>query len=149
MAENESSPPFMLTTRFSLVPMSMENGRGIEAVEADTRAVGGGGEDLRAIAAVDLDGVRPGPALIEVRIVAGVPDHPVVARLAEDLVVGVATGQGVVIGSAEQEVDAAFAQERIIARLTEEHVAPRAAGQRIVPPHRRRDWTWVRPRWPH
>ena len=41
VAENVSSPPFTLTTRFSVVPMSRKNGAGLDAVEADARAVGG------------------------------------------------------------------------------------------------------------
>ena len=39
-----------------------ERGRG-DAVEADPGAVGGDGERLGAVAAVDLDGVAPGSAL--------------------------------------------------------------------------------------
>ena len=65
-----------------------ERGGG-DAVETDAGAVGGDGKRLRAVAAVDLDGVDAGAALVEVGVVAGVPDHPVVARLAEDLVVAV------------------------------------------------------------
>jgi hypothetical protein len=38
----ESLPPLALRTRFSLVPMSIANGGGVEAVEADAGAVGGG-----------------------------------------------------------------------------------------------------------
>ena len=73
------------------------------------------GEDLGAVAAVDLDGVDAGAALVEVGVVAGVPDHAVVAGLAEDLVVAVAAGQHVVARAAEQEVDAALAEQRVVA----------------------------------
>src|SRR5262249_50383084 len=76
-------------------------GGGVEAVEAYTRPVGGDGEDFRAVAAVDLDGVDAGAALVEVGVVARIPDHAVVARLPEDLVVAVASGQRVVLGAAE------------------------------------------------
>ena len=79
----------------------------VEAVEPDTRAVGRGGELLGAAAAVDLDGVGAGAAFVEVGVVARVPDHPVVAALAEGLVVGVAAGERVVLAAAEEEVDAA------------------------------------------
>ena len=42
-------------------------------------------------------------------------------RLAEDLVVGVAAGEGVVLGAAEEEVEAALAEQRVVAGLAEEH----------------------------
>ena len=79
--------------------------RRVEAVEPDARAVGRGGELLGAVAAVDLDGVDAVAAFVQVGVVTGVPDHPVVAALAERLVVGVAAGQGVVLAAAEQKVD--------------------------------------------
>ena len=78
------------------MPMSMRERRRVDAVEAHARAVGGDGEDLGAVAAVDLDGVGAGAAFVQVGVVAGVPDHAVVAGFAEDLVVGVAAGQRVV-----------------------------------------------------
>ena len=132
MALNESSPPFMLTTRFSVVPMSMRERRRVEAVEAHARAVGGGGEDLGAVAAVDLGGVGAGAAFDQVGVVARVPDHAVVAALAEHLVVGVAAGQHVVARAAEQEVEAALAEQRVVAALAEQQVVARAAGQHVV-----------------
>ena len=70
--------------------------RGIEAIEAHARAVGGDGEDLGAVAAVDLGGVGAGAAFHQVAVVARIPDHAVVAGLAEHLVVAVAAGQDVV-----------------------------------------------------
>ena len=106
--------------------------RRVDAVEPDTRAVGRGGELLGAVAAVDLDRVGAGPAFVEVGVVAGIPDHPVVAALAEDLVVGIAAGEGVVVAAAEEEVEAATAEERVVAGLAEELVAARAAGERVV-----------------
>ena len=103
-----------------------------DAVEADARAVGRGGELLGAVAAVDLDRVDAVAALVEVGVVAGVPDHPVVAALAEGLVVGVAAGQRVVLAAAEQQVDAALAEQRVVAGLAEELVAAGAAGEDVV-----------------
>ena len=67
--------------------------RRVDAVEAHARAVGGDGEDLGAVAAVDFDGVDAGAAFDQVGVVARVPDHAVVAGLAEHLVVAVAAGQ--------------------------------------------------------
>ena len=132
VARNVSSPPFMLTTRFSVVPMSSAERRRIDAVEAHARAVGGDGERLGAVAAVDLGGVDAGAALDQVGVVARVPDHAVVAGLAEHLVVAVAAGQRVVAGAAEQEVGAALAEQRVVAGLAEQQVAARAAGQDVV-----------------
>ena len=71
-------------------------------------------------------------ALVEVGVVARVPDHPVVAGLAEGLVVGVAAGQRVVVGAAEQQVVAALAEQRVVAGLAEELVGARAAGEDVV-----------------
>ena len=127
-----SSPPFALTTRFSLVPMSMLNGAGIEPVEAHARTVGGSGEDLRAVAAVDLDGIGAVTALGQIGVVARVPDHAVVAAFAEHLVVGIAAGQGVVVVAAEQKIEASFAEEGIVARLSEQLVVARAADEGVV-----------------
>ena len=106
--------------------------RRVEAVEAHARAVGGDGEDLGAVAAIDLGGVGAGAAFVQVGVVARVPDHAVVAGLAEDLVVAVAAGQGVVVGAAEQEVVAALAEQRVVAGLAEQLIGARAAGQRVV-----------------
>ena len=70
-----SSPPPAWSTRFSVVPMSSENGAGADAVEAHARAVRRDGEGLGAVAAVDLGGVVAVAALEEVGAAAGVPDH--------------------------------------------------------------------------
>ena len=118
---NVSSPPLALTTRFSVDADVQGEGGRIGAVETDPRAVGGGRERLGAVAAVDLDGVGPGAALVEVAAVARIPDHPVVARLAEDLVVPAAAGEHVVAVAAEQQVVAALAEQGVVARLAEEH----------------------------
>ena len=63
-------------------------GRRIDAVEAHPGPVGRGGEDLGAAAAVDLHGVGPAAAFVEVGVVAGVPDDRVVAGPTEGLIVG-------------------------------------------------------------
>ena len=102
------------------------------AVEADPSPVGGDGEVLGAVAAVDLDGVDAGPTLIEVTALAGVPDHPVVAGLSEDLIISGPAGQNVVARTAEEEIGAALAQESVVSCLAEELVIARAAGQDVV-----------------
>ena len=132
MAEKLSLPPLALSDEVLAGADVDAERRGVEAVEPDARAVGGGGEHLRAAAAVDLDRVGAGAALVEVGVVARVPDHPVVAGLAEDLVVGVAAGERVVLGAAEEEVEAALAEQRVVAGLAEEHVAAGAADERVV-----------------
>src|SRR5262249_54720410 len=98
-----------------------ERGRA-DAVEADARAVGSDGEHLGGIAAVDLNGVVAGAALVDGAAVAGVPDHPVVAGLTEDLVVPSAAGQHVVAGAPEQGVRAVLAQQGVVAALAEEQI---------------------------
>ena len=107
-------------------------GRRIEAVEADARAVRRDREVLGAVAAVDHDGVDAVAALVEVAAFAGVPDHPVVARLAEDLVGSRAAGQHVVAVAAEEQVVAALAEQGVVACLAEELVVAAAAGERVV-----------------
>ena len=106
--------------------------RGIEPVEAHARAVGGGGEDFGAVAAVDLSRVGAVAALDEVGVVARVPDHAIVAAFAEHLVVAIAAGQRVVARAAEQKVVAAFALKRVVAALAEQQIAARAADDRVV-----------------
>ena len=106
--------------------------RGIEPVEAHARAVGGDGEVLGAVAAVDLGGVDAGAALEQVGVVARVPDHAVVAALAEHLVVAVAAGQRVVAGAAEQKVVAALAEQGVVAGLAEQLSPPEPPVMRVV-----------------
>ena len=111
----------MLTTRFSVVPMSMANGAGVTrskrtrvpfAVTVNTSA------PLPPLtSAVSM----PAPPSMQVGVVARIPDHAVVAGLAEHLVVGVAAGQHVVAGAAEQQVVAALAEQRVVAGLAEQH----------------------------
>ena len=82
LAVKLSSPPFILTTRFSLVPMSIEKGAGVGAVEADARAIGSNGEFFGAIAAVDFHGVDAVAAFVEslpspgFQIMRSLPDSP-------------------------------------------------------------------------
>ena len=122
-------------------------GRRGDAVEPDPSAVGGDGEALRARAAVDLDGVGARAALVQIGVVTGVPDHPVVPALAEHLIVGVAAGEDVVLGAPEQQVDAAAAEQGVVAGLTEELVGsrPRRSGRRC--PRRRTGCPRAARRW--
>ncbi len=103
----------------------------IDPVEPHACPVGRGGEDLGPAAAVDLHGVGATAALVEVGVVARVPDHRVVAAPAEDLIVGVASGERVLARSAEQRVKATAAVDGVVASLAEEQVATRAAAERV------------------
>jgi len=107
-------------------------GGGSHAVEADARPVGSHGEQFGAVAAVHFHRVGTVAALAEVRVVAGVPDHAVVAGLSEGLVIGVAAGERVVVGAAEEQVEAALPEQGVIADLPEEHVVAAAAGEDVV-----------------
>ena len=127
-----SSPPLALSDE-ALAGADVEReGRRIDPVEPDARAVGGDGEDFGAVAAVDLGGIGAVAALEQVGIVAGVPDHAVVAGLAEHLVVAVAAAQHIVAVASVQQIGAAFAEEDIVADVAEELVGPRAARHGIV-----------------
>jgi len=75
----------------------------------------------------------PGRALIEVAGVPGVPNHPVVAGLAERLVVISPAGQHVVARPAEQDFHSALAKQRVVPGLAGELVLARAAGERVAP----------------
>ncbi len=101
-------------------------------MEVHPRPTGRDGEGLAEDATVDLDGVGAVAALVEVAVVAGVPDEPVIARLAIDLVGAVAAGEGVVAVAAVEEVDAALAQQGVVVRLAEELVGAVAAAERVV-----------------
>ena len=85
---NESSPPFMRSDQGLARPDVDAERRGRDPIEADAGAVGRLRELLGAVAAVHLDGVDAVAALVQVGVVARVPDHPVVAGVAEGLVVG-------------------------------------------------------------
>jgi hypothetical protein len=106
--------------------------RGIDAVEAHARAVGGDGEDLGAVAAVDLGRIGAVTALGQIGVVARIPDHAVVAGLAEHLVVAVAAGERVVAGAAEQKIVATFAEQGVVAGFAEQLVRAGAPGHDIV-----------------
>ena len=131
-AMNVSSPPLVLRTRFSVVPMSMANGAGSTRSKRTRVPLAVMRERLGAVAAVDFGGVVAGAALDQIGVVAGIPDHAVVAGLAEHLVVAVAAGQRVVAGAAEQQVGAALAEQRVVAGLAEQLVVARTAGQHVV-----------------
>ena len=104
----------------------------VEAVEADPLAVGRGRELLGPVAAVDLGGVDIGTALVEIGVVAGVPDQTVVAGLAERSVVAVAADQRVVAGAAEHRVGTPVGDECVAAGLADQRVDAGAAPQRVV-----------------
>src|SRR5262249_18632694 len=108
-----------------------EGGR-VDAVEADTRAIGRGREGLGAVTAVDFDGVAAVAALVEVATIPGVPDHAVVAALAEDLVVAGAARQAVIAVAAKEVVVAALAQQGVVAALAEEQVVAGTSRQGVV-----------------
>jgi multidrug efflux pump subunit AcrB len=107
-------------------------GRRVDTIGAHARAIGGDGEDFRAIAAVDLRGVDAGAALEQVAVVAWIPDHAVIAGFTENLVVTVAAGQRVVAGTTEQKIGAAAADEHVVAALAEQKIRARTAGDRVV-----------------
>src|SRR5262249_32698018 len=73
-----------------------------KTIEAHPRAIGRDREGLGPIAAIDLGGIGADAALEEVAAIAGVPDHAVVAVLAEDLVVAHSAGQHIVTRAAEE-----------------------------------------------
>ena len=113
------------------MPMSIAKAR-VEAVEAHARPV------RRAVKTsapppplTSVVSVAPS-ALVQVGVVARVPDHAVVAAFAEHLVVGVAAGQRVVLRAAEELVEAALAENGVVARLAEQEVVAGAADDRVV-----------------
>src|SRR6185436_20054678 len=107
-------------------------GRWCYAVEAHPLPVGGDGEGLGAVATVDLGGVLAGPAFHQVGPFARIPDHAVVAGLAEHLVVADAAGERVIARPAEQQVGPALAQQDVVAAAPEELVGARTSGQDVV-----------------
>ena len=132
VAEKESLPPLALSTRFSERADVDGERRRVETVEPHPGPVRRGREHLGAVAAIDLNGVVAGAALVQVGVIAGVPDHPVVVALAEHLVVGVAADEDVVLGPPEQEVGSALTEQRVVAGLPEEHVTARPTGDGVV-----------------
>ena len=104
----------------------------VGAGEQHARTVGGDGEGLGSVAAVDLGGVGAVATLKDIAAVAGVPDHRVIAGLAEHLVIAGAAGQHVVAVAAEQLIVPALAEQRVVAALTEQQVVARTAGDRVV-----------------
>ena len=106
--------------------------RRIDAIEAHARAVRRDREDLGAVAGIHLHRIDVRAAFHEVGVVTGIPDHQVVAGLAVDLIVGVATRERVVAVAAEQEVEAARAVQRVVAGLAEQLIVAGAARDRVV-----------------
>ena len=102
--------------------MSIEKGAGATRSNRTARAVGGHGERFGAVAAVDFDGVEVRAPFIQIRVIAGIPNHPIVARLAKDLIVGVAASQDVIAVTAEQQIDSSLAEQRVVAGLAEDLV---------------------------
>ena len=103
--------------------------RGIEAVEAHARTVGGDSEDLRAVAAVDLGGVAAIATLEQIGTVARIPDEAVVAGITEHLVAAGAAGERIVAVAAPQHVGTLAAGERVVARAAVERESNRAGGR--------------------
>ena len=98
--------------------------RGAHALEADAAGVGGRGEVLGAVAAVELGVVAAaGAAVHDVVVVAGVPDHDVVAGVAVHRVVGAVAGDAVVAGAAV---------ERVVVVAAVDDVVVGRAGDRVV-----------------
>src|SRR5262249_56610255 len=81
-------------------------GGGIEGAEAAAGAVGGGGECSRAVAAIDFTRIRAAAALVEVCVIAGVPDEAVVTVAAE---------YGIAPRSANERLAAAAADQGVVA----------------------------------
>jgi hypothetical protein len=133
------SPPLALRTSVSEVPMSLANGAG-------SRRSNRAGAPLAVVVNCSAPpppltstvSVPAPPSLRSVSspgfqiVVAGVPDHPVVAALAEGLIVAVAAGEGVVLVTAGEDVEADTAQEGVDAGLAEEVVGTGAAGESVV-----------------
>ncbi len=110
-----SSPPFMLTTSFSVVPMSRLNGAGLSRSKRTRVPLAVAVKTSAPLPPLTSAVSVPAPPSNQVGVVARVPDHAVVAAFAEHLVVAVAAGQRVVAGAAEQEVDAALAEQGVVA----------------------------------
>src|SRR5207237_94400 len=103
-----------------------------DPIEAHARAVRGGGKRLRAIAAVYFHRVDARAAFIQIRSLTRVPDHSVVASLAEDLIVTRVAGKHIGSVAAKKEVRPALAKQDVVARLPEELVVPRPACEHVV-----------------
>ena len=80
----------------------------------------------------DLDAVDAWAALVDVGVVALVPEDPVVVAFAEALVVAVAAAEGVVLAAAEQTVSPCLAGQGVVPSLPEELVRARAACERVL-----------------
>ena len=81
VAENVSSPPFMLTTRFSVVPMSIENGAGSTRSKRTRVPLAVTVKISAPLPPLTSAVSMPAPPSMQVGVVAGIPDHAVVAGL--------------------------------------------------------------------
>ena len=97
VALKRSSPPLALSTSFSDVPMSIANGAGSRRSKRTRVPLAVVVNCSAPLPPLTSTVSRAGAALVEVGVVARVPDHPVVAALPEGLVVGVAAGDRVVV----------------------------------------------------
>ena len=127
-----SSPPLALRTRFSVVPMSRVKGAGLTRSKRTRVPLAVTVKVSAPLPPLTSTVSLPAPPSLRSRAVARVPDHPVVAGLAEDLVVAGAAGQSVVAVAAEEQIVAALAEQDVVAGLAEEQVVARAAGERVV-----------------
>ena len=86
-----------------------------DAIEAHPRAIGRDGERLGAVAAVDFGSVIVRAALEQIGAVARIPDHPVIAGVAEDLVISGRAEQDIVVVAAVNHIASAAANEDVVA----------------------------------
>ena len=125
-----SSPPFMLTTRFSVVPMSRVNGAGLMRSNRTRVPLAVAVKFSAPLPPLTSTVSMPSPPSLRSLPSPGFQIIRSLPRLAEDLVVAGAAGQHVVAVAAEQQVVAALAEQRVVA-------APgRRAGRCREPPVR-------------
>ena len=136
----------MLSTRFSVVPMSRENGAGLVRSKRTrvplavmvkfsaplpplTSAVSmPSPPSMRSVPSPGFQIMRSLPAWPNIWSSAGAADQRVVAVAAEQLIVAALAKQGVVAGAAEQQIVAGAAGQRVVAVAAEQL----RGGQRAV-----------------
>ena len=91
-----SNATTIVTKKRFVAPKTPTQKTYIEAIETHASAIGRCGEDFGAASAVDFDGIIARAAFVEVGVVAGIPDHAVIAAFPEDLVVGIPPREDVV-----------------------------------------------------
>jgi hypothetical protein len=137
VAEKESLPPFMLTTSFSHSPMSMENGAGSSRSKRTRKPLAVVVKTSAPPPPLTSTVSMPATAFVEIRVVARIPNHAIIALLAADLIIRVAAGHRVIARATEQEIDAALAEQRVVIRAAIQRIATRTARERVVArPHR-------------